>query len=321
MNLLIDMYKSVITEDESTEVSTFISMNFAELVVAFRKEGMDPEELFSHMNLDDLIATYGTIKTMFPEFNLDDYLYLADDCDAKYYVRDMVQDCDVSPDAVVLTWPNLLTLRQKLAMKVSPDLIVETEPYFDQETAIKLLDLGADPNKVVCKAQLTTEQKIKYGVNPHLFISSALWVETELIRNNLAKLLSSGLDPLELMRVEEEYVIRNFHQRFETFDWYIDNLELLLQHTDDKDAFFEAFMSLVMEIVYSDDLMPLETEDILLIRSMRKAVELGLIELNDAIEYLHNIHDEYIDEDDDGNPIPHPSILLDRDVVRAELAA
>ncbi len=52
---------------------------------------------------------------------------------------------------------------------------------------------------------------------------------------------------------------------------------------------------------------------------MKKPVKLGFIDIDEAVEYLHSVNEEY-DIDEDNNPVPNSSRLLDRRYVRLELA-
>ena len=319
MDLLTDIFDAI-TDDELKEVETFLCEDFADLADAFRRKNMDPKILLEHVSLEEMIGYYESIKKAIPDFKIDDYI-TADLAGPEYYIDDLIRVCHAEPDSIIKIWPHLLNIRRKLELKASPDLIVETEPFIDDTAlAVELLERGANPNMVDYKSSLSIEQKIKYGVDPHRFIASALDSDPNLVRKNIGSLLANGLSPIELMALEREFLCYHHNEIYEIFDWYLEQLELFLSYAD-SDAIFEAFMELVLDIVYSSDLMPNETEDTLFLRAMKRAVELNLVDLVIAVEYLHDIHDEYLEEDDDGNLIPHPSRLLDRDFVLAELTA
>ncbi len=321
MSFLLDYFYSIVNDKAETpeSVSSYIGANFADLYTETVAAGLDPMALLiGKMQFEELQARCATIKQFIPDFDLADYLD-PEDPDAKYYCRDLVRD-GVSPDRIAQTWPRLLTLQQKLTMGVSPNVIVETEDGLSNEDAVRLLELGADPDKVNEKAYLYVGQKIKYGVKPH-FVRQAMLYEADQIRQHAKKLLDSGLAPEELIAAETESMYTKFHDRMKVFEWYLKHLDLLSKYTENKGDLFGQYMELVEEIIYADDLMPLETEDQLFIEAMKAAVDADLIAVDAAVEYLYGIHDKYVDEDDDGNPIPNPSFLLDKVYVHNALVA
>jgi hypothetical protein len=265
------------------------------------------------MTPEDFAGRYGTIRSLIPEFNPE--LYLKNIPDPEYYWRDLLKD-GVEPDQIARAWPSLLTLQQKVDAGVSPNVIVETEGFLNNDDAVELLDSGADPDKVAQKADLSLKQMIEYGVNPKSIINSAMEVDAGLVRSSIETMFRNGLTAEELIDAEIKALGFN-SPLYEIPLWYIENMELIAKFAEDREGLVRKLMELVEEIYYRDELMPLEAGDNMFLQTMRECVEQGLIDVDAAVDYLYGIHSEPEDEDDYLNE----SRLFDKTYVRAELSA
>ena len=315
MNSLLEYYNDIITDNGETSesISSFVSMNLQGLIRAFREEDADLASLIDHMTPEDFAGRYGTIRSLIPEFNPE--LYLKNIPDPEYYWRDLLKD-GVEPDQIARAWPSLLTLQQKVDAGVSPNVIVETEGFLNNDDAVELLDSGADPDKVAQKADLSLKQMIEYGVNPKSIINSAMEVDAGLVRSSIETMFRNGLTAEELIDAEIKALGFN-SPLYEIPLWYIENMELIAKFAEDREGLVRKLMELVEEIYYRDELMPLEAGDNMFLQMMRECVEQGLIDVDAAVDYLYGIHSEPEDEDDYLNE----SRLFDKTYVRAELSA
>ncbi|MBP5656018.1 hypothetical protein J6X15_00310 [Candidatus Saccharibacteria bacterium] len=319
MNLLMEYYFRVISDTTETpeEISSFISQNIVRLIKSFQAAKLDPADLIKHMIIDDFIGRYALIMELVPEYDPVEYLRGKN---LEYCYRDLIE-VGVHPDAIVKASPNLFSFSKKIREGVSPNFIAETTEHMDRFEAEELLIYGADPNLVAPKADLTLELTVEYGINPKAIICSAMIEDDNLVRENIEKLFKNGLTSEELLSAEIKALRSNFHSRYEIFAWYIAQFELIVEFAEDGEGLTKKLMELVDEIYYGDDLMPLETGDKMFLEMMKQCVKHSLIGIDDAVDYLYNIHAESIEDDEDGNPIPFGSCLLDEDFVRAELTA
>lgn len=298
------------------DISYHIAKHFSKL-----SQVVNPNTLISHMLIPDIVYAQHEIRVAIPDFDINDHLDVCDYSSAKAFLVDLLKlGADIN--LIVKKWPRLLNFEDKLQHGVNPDLIFETESELSRDQAIKLLELGANPDKIANEVYLTVEQMIRYGVNPSR-IMKMVRVDSEqaLIRVHLPELLENGLDPEELVRMELQTVNTRslYEKRFDMLWWYDEKLELLTKYAKDKESFWDAYFELVEEIIFGAGIMDQDTEDVILLGIMKKPVKLGLISLDEAVKYLHGINEEY-DEDELGNPVPNQSILLNEQYVRTTLS-
>lgn len=310
-NLLLEYYNSIITDNSETpeSISSFVSMNLERLVRAFRKEDADLTSLVNRMVPEDFAGRYGVIRSLIPEF--DPELYLKNIPNPEYYWRDLLED-GVDPNQIARAWPRLLTLEQKIDAGVSPNVIVETEGFLDNDDAVELLESGADPDKVAQKADLSLKQMIEFGVNPKPIIRSAMETNADLVRKSIETMFSHGLTTEELIDAEIKSLGYNSFSVYEIPYWYIEHFGLIVEFAEDREGLTNKLMELVEEIYYRSD-MPLETGDAIFLAMMQQCVKHGLIDVDGAVDYIVCIHSE--PEED----YLERSRLLDEDYVRAEL--
>ena len=310
-NLLLEYYNSIITDNSETpeSISSFVSMNLERLVRAFRKEDADLTSLVNRMVPEDFAGRYGVIRSLIPEF--DPELYLKNIPNPEYYWRDLLED-GVDPNQIARAWPRLLTLEQKIDAGVSPNVIVETEGFLDNDDAVELLESGADPDKVAQKADLSLKQMIEFGVNPKPIIRSAMETNADLVRKSIETMFSHGLTTEELIDAEIKSLGYNSFSVYEIPYWYIEHFGLIVEFAEDREGLTNKLMELVEEIYYRSD-MPLETGDAIFLAMMQQCVKNGLIDVDGAVDYIVCIHSE--PEED----YLERSRLLDEDYVRAEL--
>ena len=310
-NLLLEYYNSIITDNSETpeSISSFVSMNLERLVRAFREEDADLTSLVNRMVPEDFAGRYGVIRSLIPEF--DPELYLKNIPNPEYYWRDLLED-GVDPNQIARAWPRLLTLEQKIDAGVSPNIIVETEGFLDNDDAVELLESGADPDKVAQKADLSLKQMIEFGVNPKPIIRSAMETNADLVRKSIETMFSHGLTTEELIDAEIKSLGYNSFSVYEIPYWYIEHFGLIVEFAEDREGLTNKLMELVEEIYYRSD-MPLETGDAIFLAMMQQCVKHGLIDVDGAVDYIVCIHSE--PEED----YLERSRLLDEDYVRAEL--
>ncbi len=297
-------------------VSYYIAKHFSELSCK-----VGPESLIGRMLIPDVVYAHHEIKAVIPDFDINDYLDVYDFNSVKTYLVDLLS-LGANINLIIKKWPHILDFDGKVRHGANPDLILETEPELNRDEIMKLLELGADPDRIAKEIYLSIEQMFKYGVSPSLIVRRA---ETDheqaFVRSHLLELLENGLDSEELVRSELQTVNTRSMcgERFNVLWWYDQQLELLMEHAKNKVSFWSAYFELVEDLIFGANIMDQDTEDAALLRIMKNPVKYGLISLDDAVEYLHGINEEY-DEGEDGDPIPNSSSLLDRQYVRLALA-
>ncbi len=195
------------------------------------------------------------------------------------------------------------------------------ESELNWKKATKLLELGANPDRIDNEVHLNIEQMLKYNVSPSRIIRRAKTDhERALVCIHLSELLENGLDPEDFVRSELQTVNSRsmYGKRFDILWWFDEKLELFTKYIKSKISFWDAYFTLVREIIFNA-YIDQDLEDKSLLRIMKKPVKLGFIDIDDAVEYLHSVNEEY-DIDEDDNPVPNSSRLLDRRYVRLELA-
>ncbi len=313
--LTLDFVVDVVFDADSDkeELSGNIGKYFNELVAA----GKDPAELLDHMLIPDMIDAFEVIQKYIPDFDLSARLTPEFE-DIRYYIHDLVM-LGTNMDRVAELWPQLLTLDQKFEYGVSPDLIVEGEEWLESDTALRLLKLGANPNKVVRKALLSVAEMIEFGVKPDYILRCAVTPhELSLVHESIVSLLQHGLDPLALISTDQTHMNTRNTNRMELLKWYDDHLELLTQYAKNKKSFGEKYFDFATDLIFGQEIWDADIEDRILLDSLKQPVKLGLIDLEFAVEYLYGIHEDY---DEDDYPIDGCSILLQKDLVREELSA
>jgi hypothetical protein len=81
------------------------------------------------------------------------------------------------------------------------------ESELNWKKATKLLELGANPDRIDNEVHLNIEQMLKYNVSPSRIIRRAKTDhERALVRIHLSELLENGLDPEDFVRSELQTV-------------------------------------------------------------------------------------------------------------------
>lgn len=317
MNLLTDYYFSITDDPTETPetISSFVSQNITRLIRSFQADGLDVVSLITRMVPEDFMGRYKRIHKLIPGFRDEDYLKTISN--PEDYWPMMVEE-GLPPDSVIKAWPLLLNFEQKLDIGVSPDLVMDTTEHLDLSDAEELLACGADPDKVAARVNLTRELMIEYGVNPKSIIESAMKYDALRVRENIRTLLRRGLTAEDLLEAEIKALYYNFYDRQWIIDWYIENLELIAEHSEDKGGLAEKLIELVDEIYYEDDCMSAEEGDQLFLRMMKACVKHDLINIDDAVKRLYDVHPD-VREDEYGKVTPFESVLLDEDYVHTEL--
>ncbi len=135
----------------------------------------------------------------------------------------------------------------------------------------------------------------------------------DLVRQNINRMFEGGLTAEALLEAEIGALDVNRPERQYIFKWYADIFRDLVKRAGDKEGLAYDLMDLVYRSYYygdgddyEDDGADLEEIDNAFLDMMRPCVKHGLISLDDAVEYLYDIHDRGIVESD----------LHDKDYVR-----
>lgn len=313
MNLFVlDMFDSMVGDNTATveEVSGYISQNIRGLIRAFKVSGRNLIDLFCRLTVEDYVGRRPVIRGMAPEFDELDYVKSIPNLKARH---EEVIEAGIEPDLVVRALPGL-SFQEKVDMHASSSTIADTSETLSIEEARELLDIGVAPCKVGSKAALPLEVKIEYGVQPNDIIDQAMKEKPDLVRQNIDRMFEGGLTAEALLEAEIGALDVNRSCRLSIFKWYHGIFDSMVEHAAKGGAALAyEFMELVEDSYYygdydDDDGADFEEIDNAFLDMMRLCVQYHLIGLDDAVEYLYEIHDRDIVENE--------SVLHDKDYVR-----
>ncbi len=313
MNLFVlDMFDSMVGDNTATveEVSSYISQNIRGLIRAFRTSGRNLSDLFRYLTVEDYVGRRPVIRGMAPEFDELDYVKSIPNLWARH---EEVIEAGIEPDLVIRALPSL-SFQEKVDVRASANTIADTSESLSLEEARELLDMGATPCKIGSKADLPLEVKIDYGVQPNDIIERAMKEKPDLVRQSIGRMFEGGLTAEALLEAEIEALDVNRSCRLSIFKWYHDIFDSMVEYAAKGGAALAyKFMELVEDSYYygdydDDDGADFEEIDNAFLDMMRLCVQYHLIGLDDAVEYLYEIHDRDIVENE--------SVLHDKDYVR-----
>ncbi len=131
------------------------------------------------------------------------------------------------------------------------------ESELNWKKVIKLLELGANPNRIDDEVYLSIEQMLKYNVSPSRIIRRAKTDhERALVRIHLSELLENGLDPEDFARSELQTVNSHsmYGKGFDILWWFDKKLELFTKYIKNKISFWDAYFTLVREIIFNAEI-------------------------------------------------------------------
>jgi hypothetical protein len=289
-------------------VSSYISQNIRALIRAFRANSRNLSDLFRRLTVEDYVGRRPVIRGMAPEFDELDYVKSIPNLRARH---EEVIETGIEPDLVVRALPGL-SFQEKVDMHASANTIADTSESLSLEEARELLDMGVTPCKIDSKVTLPLEVKIEYGVQPNAIVKQAMKEKPDLVRQNINRMFEGGLTAEALLEAEIEALDVNRPCRLSIFEWYRGIFDSMVEHAAKGGAALAyEFMELVEDSYYygdEDDCDDASFEEIdgAFLDMMRPCVKHGLISLDDAVEYLYDIHDRGIVESD----------LHDKDYVR-----
>ena len=312
MNLFVlDMFDSMIDDNTATveEISSYVSQNIRGLIGAFRASGRDLSDLFRRLTVEDYVGRRPIITRMAPEFDELDYVRSIPNLRGRH---EEVIEAGIEPDLIVRALSGL-SFQEKVDMHASSSMIADTSETLSLEEARELLDMGAAPCKIDSKVTLPLEVKIDYGVQPNAIIEQAMKEKPDLVRKNINRMFEGGLTAEALLEAEIGALDVNRPERQYIFKWYVDIFRELVKHAGDKEDLAYELMDLVYSSYYygdgddyEDDGADLEEIDNAFLDMMRPCVKYGLIGIEEAIDYLYEIHMTGIAD----------SVLHDKDYVR-----
>jgi hypothetical protein len=289
-------------------VSSYISQNIRALIRAFRANSRNLSDLFRRLTVEDYVGRRPVIRGMAPEFDELDYVKSIPNLRARH---EEVIETGIEPDLVVRALPGL-SFQEKVNVGASVNTVADTSETLSLKEARELLDMGAAPCKIDSKVTLPLEVKIDYGVQPNVIIERAMKEKPDLVRQNINRMFEGGLTAEALLEAEIEALDVNRPCRLSIFEWYRGIFDSMVEHAAKGGAALAyEFMELVEDSYYygdEDDCDDASFEEIdgAFLDMMRPCVKHGLISLDDAVEYLYDIHDRGIVESD----------LHDKDYVR-----
>ncbi len=311
MNLFVlDLFDSMVSDNTATTemVSSYISQNIRALIRAFRANSRNLSDLFRRLTVEDYVGRRPVIRGMAPEFDELDYVKSIPNLRARH---EEVIETGIEPDLVVRALPGL-SFQEKVNVGASVNTVADTSETLSLKEARELLDMGAAPCKIDSKVTLPLEVKIDYGVQPNVIIERAMKEKPDLVRQNINRMFEGGLTAEALLEAEIEALDVNRPCRLSIFEWYRGIFDSMVEHAAKGGAALAyEFMELVEDSYYygdEDDCDDASFEEIdgAFLDMMRPCVKHGLISLDDAVEYLYDIHDRGIVESD----------LHDKDYVR-----
>ena len=301
--LALDLFDTITADNTATarEVSSYISQNLRALIGAFRSDNRNLVDLFRRLTVEDYVGRRPIITRMAPEFDEMDYVRSIPNLRAR---REEVIEAGIEPDLIVRALSGL-SFQEKVDMHASSPTIADTSETLSLEEARELLDMGAAPYKIDSKVALPLEVKIDYGVQPNAIIEQAMKEKPDLVRQNINRMFEGGLTAEALLEAEIGALDVNRPERQYVFKWYADIFRDLVKRARDKEGLAYDLMDLVYRSYYygdgddyEDDGADLEEIDNAFLDMMRPCVKHGLISLDDAVEYLYDIHDRGIVESD-----------------------
>ena len=283
----------------TVDASAFISVHLKDLVGSFQSEGRPLDELFEHMTAEDFAGKYDEIVLLVPE-NYDPIRVFLGTEDVFRRAAHLVQ-WQMEPDDVVLSAPlSALTFEQMRELGASATAVAKATERLTVKQAMTLLSADGEAAEAIgakCP-DLDLQTKIKYGIQPNAIIKQAMKEKPDDARRNINAMFWGGLTAEALLEAEIGALDVNRPERQYIFKWYKDIFRDLVKHAGDKEGLTYELMDLVYRSYYygdgdddyEDDDADLDEIDGAFLDMMRLCVKYGLISIEEAIDYLYDIH-------------------------------
>lgn len=309
-NMLLEVYDDMVSGPsfDPADASLFISGNLRNLIGSFMSEKRPLDELFGCMLAEDFVGKYDEIVLLVPE-NYDPIRGFLGTEDVFRRATHLVQ-WQMEPDDVILSAPlSALTFEQMRELGASATAVAKATERLTVKQAMTLLSTdGEAAGAIGAKCpDLDLQTKIKYGIQPNAIIEQAMKEKPDLVRQNINAMFWGGLTAEALLEAEIGALDVNRPERQYVFKWYADIFRDLVKHAGDKEGLTYELMDLVYrsyyygdedEDDYEDDGADFDEIDGAFLDMMRLCVKHGLISIEEAIEYLYDIHDRDIVDSD-----------------------
>ena len=129
-----------------------------------------------------------------------------------------------------------------------------------------------------------------------------------------------GLTPEELIEADIATVWLRYYDHEKIFCWYLDNLRLLKDYASSDKSLLDGYLRITKDILDYQFIIPDKDEEMFYIEVVKKAVDIGLMTVDEGVEYLYGIHKKDGYEEGDWQQLLSSSHLFDREFVRNALS-